>query len=179
MDNTKKIPNDKKKKVKIVKKLVVLYSYDGNTRFIGNVIAESINADVLELKPVTEMSSKGFLKYVWGGKKVVLKEKPPLHPFDKNPLEYDVLFIGTPVWAFTFAPPLRTFFSNVVLENKKIALFCCHEGSMRKTLDNMVSKLKGNNIIGKNDFFHPLQSNKQKTTSKAANWAVDIVKSVF
>ena len=49
-----------------MKKLVVFYSYEGNTKFIAKTIAESINEDILELKPVKDMDSKGFMKFIWG-----------------------------------------------------------------------------------------------------------------
>jgi flavodoxin len=167
-----------KNRVEYMKKLVVFYSYDRNTRFISNSIAKSIKADVLELKPINEMNSKGFLKYFWGGKKVLFKEKPKLQPFNKNPEEYDIIFIGTPVWAFTYAPALRTFFSNVVLKDKKIAVFCCHEGSMRKTLTNMIENVSDNEIVGMNDFLNPLKNNKEQNKAKAMKWSVDSIKQV-
>ncbi|MBI6872212.1 flavodoxin family protein [Clostridium aciditolerans] len=34
-----------------MKKLVVFYSFEGNTRYIAQSIAKAINADLLELKP--------------------------------------------------------------------------------------------------------------------------------
>ncbi|RLF57222.1 MAG: flavodoxin [Thermoplasmata archaeon] len=158
-----------------MKKLVVFYSYEGNTKFIAKTIAESIDADVLELKPVKEMNSKGFMKFIWGGQKVIMKQKPELNPFNFNPVDYDVLFIGTPVWAFTYTPALRTFFSKIKLENKKIAIFCCHEGGMKKTLDKMKKALTGNTIIGTNDFFNPLYKNKEENELKTKMWAEKII----
>lgn len=165
----------KMKTIDSAKKLVVYYSYEGNTRFIANAIAEAVGADVLELKPKKDMSSKGFMKYVWGGQKVVFKQKPELDSFDNHPEDYDIIFIGTPVWAFTFSPAIRTFLSNTSLKNKKIAVFCCHEGGMRKTLENMIKEVEGNSIIGKNDFFHPLHKDTEKNKEKAVAWAKEII----
>jgi len=66
------------------------------------------------------------MKYIWGGQGVLMNRKPELLPLDKHPEEYDVLFIGTPVWTWTYAPSLITFLSICLLSNKRIALFCCH-----------------------------------------------------
>jgi len=55
---------------------VVYYSFGGNTRFIAESIAEAVGADLLEIKPKKELSSKGFMKYLWGGRQVVMGEKP-------------------------------------------------------------------------------------------------------
>jgi flavodoxin len=153
-----------------MKKLVIFYSFEGNTKFIANSIAKSINADTLEIKPVQELKTKGFMKYVWGGKQATMKEKPELNPLSKNPEEYDVIFIGTPVWAFTFSPPIRSFIFQTKLNKKKIALFCCHEGNPGNTLENMKRKLEGNEIIGKIDF-NSVFKNKKACFEKAVNWA--------
>jgi len=108
-----------------MKKLVIYYSFEGNTAFVAKAIADSVGADLLELKLKNDPGHKGFMKYVWGGGQVMKKEKPELYAFEKNPQDYDVLFIGTPVWAFTYAPALATLFSTTKLKGKKIALFCC------------------------------------------------------
>jgi flavodoxin len=54
-----------------------------------------------------------------------MKEKPVLYSFDKNPNDYDLIFIGTPVWAFSYAPAFNSFFDKIKIINKKIALFSC------------------------------------------------------
>ena len=158
-----------------MKKLVVYYSLTGNTKFIAKTVAKAVDADVLELKPKKDIKKKGVMRYLWGGKQVLMKSKPELLPLDKDPRDYDLIFIGTPVWSFTYAPALRTFFSGVDLKNKKIALFCCHEGGMGKTLKSMESKLHGNKIIGTIDFFKPLGKEDEK--KQVEIWAKKRVKS--
>ena len=41
-----------------------------------------------------------------------MKAMPELLPIEKNPQNYDILFIGTPVWASAYAPSLNTFFQS-------------------------------------------------------------------
>jgi len=159
-----------------MKILVVFYSLDGNTRFIAENIAKVTGADLLELKPVKAISGKSFMKYFWGGRQVVLKQKPELLPLEKDPKDYDLLFIGSPVWAYTFTPPLRTFFSKYNIKEKKIALFCCHGGDPKNTLINMAEALTGNEIIGKIDFLEPLKHLTDNSAEKVKNWAKDLVK---
>ena len=154
-----------------MKKLVIYYSLDGNTRFISKVIAGSIGADILELKPQADVNSKSFMKYFWGGRQVMTKQKPALFAYDKRPEDYDVLFIGTPVWAWTYAPSLSTFFDSVKLQGKKIALFCCSGGGKGKTLEKMKEQLTGNEFIGQIDFVEPLSRNKEENSKKAKEWA--------
>ena len=159
-----------------MKKVVIFYSFEGNTKLMAENIAKTIDADLLELKQKKEIKSKGFMKYVWGGKAAIMKTKPELLPFDKDIQEYDVLFIGTPVWAWTYAPPLNTFFASHSLLNKKIALFCCHGGGKGKIFDKMKEALKDNQILGEIDFKEPLKNNPGANVQKAKKWAEDIIK---
>ncbi len=158
-----------------MKKLVVFYSLEGNTKFIAQAIAQSAGADILELRPKKGISSSGFMKYFWGGKQVLTKEKPELLPLEKNPHEYDLIFIGTPVWASTFAPPLLTFFSEEKLRDKKIALFCTYGGNAGLTLEKMEEKLVGNEIMSRIGFKEPLKNNPEECADKAKEWAGGIV----
>jgi len=56
-----------------MKKPVVFYSFEGNTKLISESIAEAIGADLMEIKPQKEMRSKGFMKFVWGGRNSSLR----------------------------------------------------------------------------------------------------------
>ena len=140
---------------------------------MAETVAKAMDADILELKPLKEINPNGFLKYFWGGRQVVFKEKPKLEFFDKNPLNYGIVILGTPVWAFTFAPPLRSFFKRVKLRDKKVGIFCCHEGNPGKTLENSAKELSGNTIIGQTDFLN-VKKDREQTIEKAKDWAASL-----
>ena len=110
------------------KALVIFYSFEGNTKFIAQAIAEKTASDVLELIPQESIPTHGFLKYFWAGKQVFQKAKPALKSYSIDLSKYDTVFIGSPVWAFSYAPALETFFSKETIKDKNIALFCCHGG---------------------------------------------------
>jgi flavodoxin len=153
-----------------MKTLVIYYSFEGNTRFIAEAIAHELQADLLELKVKNDIKTKSFLKFLWGGKQVLQKKTPELLPYEKNPADYDLIYIGTPVWAFTFAPAIRTLLKDVKFENRKIALFCSHEGGPANTFVEMKSLLEGNDIISENDFADVLK-NPQQNSLNAKLWA--------
>ena len=161
-----------------MKTLVLFYSFEGNTRFIAKEIATAINSDILELKVEMPLQKKGFMKYVWGGRQAFMKEKPKLLTLEKNPNDYDVIFIGTPVWAWRYAPALNPFFSEYKITGKKIAVFCCHGGGKGKTLQLMKKKLTGNNFIGEENYYEPLSKDKEGKVTKARKWAREIVKNI-
>ena len=108
----------------------------------------------------------------------MMKRKPELFPLDKNPEEYDVLFVGTPVWAWTYTPPLNSFFSTHPLSNKKIALFCCHGGGKGNIFNKMKAALKNNQILGEMDFQEPLKKNRDNNIQKTREWAENIIKTL-
>ncbi len=112
-------------------------------------------ADILELSPVKDNIGKDkFSKYLRGGKQAVLKDTPALHPFDVRLEDYELIMFGTPVWAYTYAPALRTFFKEQPVRHKDVALFCTHEGGMKNTLHLMEQALPDNNHIGSFDFIN-------------------------
>jgi flavodoxin len=154
-----------------MKKLVVYYSFEGNTELLAKNIADEIGADLSKLEVKEEVKTHGFMKFFWGGKQVLMKEKPELLPLTKNPEDYDLIFIGTPVWSYTFAPALRAFFSTKKITGKKVAVFCSHEGGPGNTLEKMKEQLAGNEFVGELDFIAPLKRDKEETVKKAREWA--------
>ena len=61
------------------------------------------------------------------------RSKPGCAPRSKNPVgdlsQYDVIFVGSPCWWATIAPPVATFLSSCDLAGKTVVPFMTHEGS--------------------------------------------------
>ncbi|MDR3595626.1 flavodoxin [Clostridium sp.] len=154
--------------------LIVYYSLEGNVKLIAESIAEEIHSDTLKLeveKPIPIDNKKYFV----GGKQAMFKEKPKLIPYEFNAENYDVLFIGTPVWAWTYAPAIRTFFEENSVKNKKIALFSCNEGGNGKTFEKMKKALEGNEFLGEIEFFAPLKGKREESVELAKSWAREMI----
>ncbi|MBO7404523.1 MAG: NAD(P)H-dependent oxidoreductase [Clostridia bacterium] len=114
-----------------MKTAVVYYSMSGNTELAAERIAAVLGADLIRLTPVKAYPDKGFRKFFWGGKSAVMGEKPALEPFVFRAEDYEQVILGTPIWAGTFAPPLRTFADRYrdALAGKSLAFFACMSGS--------------------------------------------------
>lgn len=110
--------------------LIVYYSMGGNTEAAAAVVAKRLGADALRLEPQKAYPSSGLRKFLWGGKSAVMAETPKLKPYVLNG-GYDRIIFGSPVWAGTFAPPLRTFIKEnaLALEGRTFAAFMCQGGS--------------------------------------------------
>lgn len=135
---------------------------------------EEINADILELKPKKELNSESSMKYFWGGYQATMKKKPKLSPIDQNPIEYDLIIIGTPVWAWTFSPPIRSFLSMFDLSGKNVALWMCDGGGPKQAMEKFRNELKNSNIIGDIRFKDPLLNSKEQNKEKAISWIKSI-----
>lgn len=157
-----------------MKILIVYYSYEGNTRFVAEHIAEFFHADVQELRPKIDMHSRSFMKYVWGGTMVLMRKKPDLEPLTFSTADYDVIFIGTPVWAWTFAPAINGFLTVNPLRGKRIVLFYCHGGGPRGVADKMKTLLKGNTILGEKGFQEPLKWRKEEAVLAVRTWCREL-----
>ncbi|MDD4308519.1 MAG: flavodoxin [Thermoplasmata archaeon] len=155
----------------MLKTLVVYYSFEGNTRYIAEAIAKELGADIQELKPVKDLKSKGFGKYVWGGRQVMTKKEPVLQPLEKRPEDYDVIFIGTPVWVYTFAPALRSFFVKYPMKRKKVALFICHGGGPKDAMAKFEAQVGECTVIGKLDLMNVLDEEPEQKKKAALEWA--------
>ena len=154
-----------------MKSLVLFYSFSGNARLIAETVAKGLNADLEELKPVRPLNASGAGYVMWGLRQLVSQSKPPLFPLEHDLDAYDLIVIGTPVWSYTVAPPIRTFLEEYRFTGKKTALFCCHGGNYGKALDDMKNALAGNEIVGSADFYDPLKHDTAGNRQKAAAWA--------
>lgn len=102
---------------------LVYYSLEGNTAFAAEMIGQKLGVDIIRLKPVKDYPTGKIAKYFWAGKSASFQEAPKLMPYAFDINMYDVIILGTPIWASTFAPPLRTFI-RAFLGGKKGCSVC-------------------------------------------------------
>ena len=118
---------------KKMKCAVVYFSWspDGNTRFAAETIAKKAGAALFEIKAETPYNSDfnkccDEAKPECYGKK--LRAIKPIEGLDLA--KYDLVFVGSPNWWGTMAPPVRTWVSQnkEALKGKKVCLFQTHGG---------------------------------------------------
>ena len=160
-----------------MKSLIVYYSFSGNTRKVAEVLKEVLSkkgeVNIFRLEAEDE-SNNFFIQCI----RAFIKKRARIKQAPQDTAGYDLICIGTPVWAFNFTPALRTFFSEVKLTGKKIALFCCSGGGKGKTLEKMKEELAGNTFLGEIAFVEPLRKNREENAREAAKWAVSIMEGI-
>lgn len=155
-----------------MKTLVLYYSFEGNTKVIAEVIAQTLNTSIMRIHPAKDLTSTGFSKYVWGGGQVVMGIKPKLEPIGINLDEFDVVFLGSPIWAGTYAPPIKTLLEDGILKNKKIFYFYTHEGgsqNAQRRAESVISKY--NHFMSAAGFLDVLK-NPEPNRKLAQDWAL-------
>ena len=121
--------------------LVVYYSYSGNTRIVAEQIQKGTGGDIFEIQPVNAYP-KDYQKLTDQAKKEINENyKPALKTKVKDIGKYDVIFVGSPCWWATIAPPVATFLSSYDLSGKTIVPFMTHEGSRMGHSESDIKKL--------------------------------------
>ena len=106
------------------KMLVLYYSQTSNTKGVAQEIATKLGADIEEIVPV-ELYDGDFQATIERGKKELEEGAyPDIQPLKANVADYDVVFIGYPIWFGTYAPPIFTWLEQVDLSGKKVVPFC-------------------------------------------------------
>ena len=128
-----------------MKKLVIYYSRTGATKKIADEIADKIKADKEEV--IDKKNRKGIVGYIIAGKDATFKKLTRIKELKKNPKDYDIVIIGTPVWASAPAPAIRTFLAKIKDYNKKIAFFCTGGGPIIGSIFKQMEEILPNSRL--------------------------------
>lgn len=112
--------------------LVVYFSRTGHTKTVAEAMASQLNADcevVVDTKKRT-----GFWGALVGGKDAALKKETVIEKPIKSVSAYDLIIIGTPVWAANMTPAIRTYIKENKNQIKSAAFLACSGGKTPQTV---------------------------------------------
>ncbi|MBY9018661.1 MAG: flavodoxin [Candidatus Lokiarchaeota archaeon] len=158
--------------------LIVYYSLTGNTHLIAESIKEQTGADIERLKPIKDLNSESGTRFFWGGMHAKMKQKPKLEPLQHDPNDYDLIFLGTPVWAWTLTPPIRSYLKLHDLSSQPLAIWNCAAGNGIKAMQRLKKEIPNANIVGENTFTDPLTNDPDGEVKRAKEWAAEIINSL-
>jgi len=107
--------------------LIVFYSRTGTTKKIAEKLAQKLNSDIEEIK--SKKNYLGPIGYLAAGREATLKKPARIEPPTKNPANYDLVILGTPIWSFNISSPIRAYLENNKSQIKNAAFFCTMGGS--------------------------------------------------
>ena len=157
--------------------LTVFYSLEGNCRALAEVIREAVGGDIEALRPVMEIPREGFRRFLIGGKMALLGRSHPNLPLAVKITDFDLVFVGTPVWAWRMSPPIRRFLTETDWTGRNVALYAMHGGGPGQTLRHMYEMVKagGGNVVSTADFRDLRRKDSDATRQRAAAWAKEAV----
>ena len=125
------------------KKLVAYFSASGVTAKVADLLADAVGADIHEIRPkvpytkadLNWMDKKSRSSIEMADKKI----RPEIAESNVRIEEYDVVFLGFPIWWYVAPTIVNTFLESHDFSGKKIVLFATSGGSK---FGNTVEELK-------------------------------------
>ena len=124
------------------KKLVAYYSASGVTAKVADMLADAVGADIHEIRPRVPYT-KADLN--WMNKKsrssIEMADKtirPEIAESNVKIENYDVIFLGFPIWWYVAPMIINTFLESADFSGKKVILFATSGGSkFGKTVEEL------------------------------------------
>ena len=132
-------------------KAIVYYSYGNNTKKIVDEILKVIHADVYEIKPKEPYPEDYQTLVDQEEHKQGQEEMIEINDSNFKVKEYDTIILGTPVWWYTMAPPIRSFLNKHDFTNKTIIPFVTNGGLVGTTFEDIKKYAKGATIKNEMD----------------------------
>ena len=123
------------------KKLGAYFSASGVTAKLAKKLAEAIDADLFEIKPVepySEADQNWKNPLARCNKEKIGKKDVPVSGIVENMDEYDTVYLGFPIWYWAAPNVVNTFVKQYDFSHKKVVLFATSGGSdMGKTAEKL------------------------------------------
>ena len=106
------------------KKLVIYYSENGTTKTVAEEIQKQTGADIEAVEAVEAYTGDFQATIQRGNKERESGQWPAIKPLKKKIADYDVIFLGYPIWFGTYANPMVTLVKQQDFAGKTIVPFC-------------------------------------------------------
>ena len=150
-----------------MKSLVVYYSRTGNTRYVAQTIAAQIGADAEEVIDLKKRS--GIFGYLSGGKDARQGKETEISPLTKTLANYDLIVVGSPIWAGKPTPAIVTYLKKNDLSGKKVAVFFTQGGKKPQGVEEIKALIPNSTFAGELALTNPSR-NKAETEQRIIEW---------
>lgn len=130
------------------KYLVLYYSQAGTTQKVAEEFQKALNADIecVELTDEFPSDYQETIAKVSGMRES--GELPAVKDIQSNLEDYDVIFLGYPIWFGTIATPMQSLLKNIDLKGKKVVNFCSFgSGGLIASTNDLKEAVPGIDIV--------------------------------
>ena len=106
------------------KALVLYYSQTGTTKAVAEEIAKLTGADIESIELENPYDGDFGATIQRCQEERAKGELPALKPLETNIADYDIIYLGYPIWFGTYAPPITSLLDELSLEGKTLVPFC-------------------------------------------------------
>lgn len=130
------------------KKLVLYYSETGTTKAVAEELQKQVGADIEAVEAVEPYSGNFQETIQRSGRERESGQMPALKPLKKRIADYDVIFLGYPIWFGTYALPIVTLVKEQDFAGKQVVPFCTFgSGGLNTSSADLVKALPKAKIL--------------------------------
>ncbi|MCK9278277.1 MAG: NAD(P)H-dependent oxidoreductase [Methanoculleus sp.] len=119
---------------------IIYHSETGNARTVAERLAAATGGDLVEVQDLAGYSKIGM--YLKGAPRAVRGKKADIKPSVIDVSAYDIVVIGSPVWAGNPTPAVNAAVAALRgIEGKTAFVFCTSRGAPGKALETMQALL--------------------------------------
>ena len=150
-----------------MKSLVVYYSRTGNARYVAQTIASQIGADIEEVIDLKKRG--GVLGFLSGGRDARQGKETEISSSTKSLTDYDLIVVGTPIWAGKPTPAIITYLKKNDLSGKKIAVFFTQGGKKPQGVKELKALSPNSTFESELVLINPSR-NKSESEARIIEW---------
>ncbi len=118
-----------------VNALVVYYSRTGTTKKVARAISDFLEADLDTL--IDAKKRRGIIGWLRAGRDAMKGALTTIHGDEHDPARYDLVLLGTPVWAGTMSAATRTYITHYCDQLGPVAFFATCGKETKHTFPQM------------------------------------------
>lgn len=128
--------------------LVVYFSHTGNTEKVAQLIQSKTGADIFKIETAAPYPSVYRETTELAKQEKADNARPALKNKVENMAQYDVVFVGYPIWWYTAPMAVATFADSYDFSGKTVITFCTSGGSpISESTPDINKWFKGANVI--------------------------------
>jgi flavodoxin len=132
------------------KTLVAYYSLSGNTARVARDVASCLGADIESIRDPGH--GVGFFGYLKDSLDALRGVTAKISPLAKNPEDYALTIVGTPVWAGHITPALRSYLQQTKGSVGRLACFVTSGNTGVAKIVPSIELLAGANVVASAGF---------------------------